>query len=80
MGEPKKLYRDFQGGWVGGVCAGLADYLTLDVTLVRVLFVVGLVLTGVFPLALVYLVLWAMIPAKPPTPAAAGVPPPAQQS
>jgi phage shock protein C len=80
MSEPKKLYRDFQGGWVGGVCAGMAEYFAVDATLVRVLFVLGLILTGIFPLTLVYLVMWAMVPPKPVAPPAAGVPPPVQQS
>lgn len=80
MSEPKKLYRDFQAGWVGGVCAGLAEYLAVDATVVRVLFLAGLVLTAFFPFALVYLIMWAVVPPKPPAAAAAGVPPPVQQS
>lgn len=41
----KKLYRNRQKGIVGGVCAGLADYFELDITLVRIFFVVSLVFT-----------------------------------
>lgn len=44
----KKLYRNKQEGKIGGVCAGIADYLEVDVTMVRVIFVVMLCLTG-FP-------------------------------
>ena len=36
----KRLYRKREGRIVAGVCAGLADYLGIDVTLVRVAFVV----------------------------------------
>lgn len=48
-------------GPVAGVCGGLGDYLGVDPTVVRVLAVLGMVLT--FPLGpLVYLVLWAVVP------------------
>lgn len=45
----------------GGVTLGLAEYLNIDVTLVRVLFVV-LIFTP-FPAIITYLVLWAVLPA-----------------
>ena len=35
-----RLYRDPEHGLLAGVCAGIADYLAIDVTLVRVAFVV----------------------------------------
>jgi phage shock protein PspC (stress-responsive transcriptional regulator) len=34
------LRRAYEGRLIAGVCAGLADYLAIDVTLVRVAFVV----------------------------------------
>lgn len=45
MSEKKKLYRDTENGKIFGVCAGLADYFDVDVTIVRVIFVF-LVLCG----------------------------------
>lgn len=33
-----KIYKDRQNAKVCGVCAGLADYLNLDVTLIRVVW------------------------------------------
>lgn len=59
-GAGRKLFRDTQAGSVGGVAAGLAWYLKLDVTLVRVLFVV-LTLAGGGGL-LLYLILWIVVP------------------
>jgi phage shock protein PspC (stress-responsive transcriptional regulator) len=58
----KKLQRDTQHKMIAGVCAGLADYLNMDVTLVRVLFLVTVIFhgCGVIP----YLVLWAVLPKK----------------
>ncbi len=43
---PRKLYRSRDERIVAGVCGGLADYLNMEVGLVRVLFVVLTVLTG----------------------------------
>ena len=34
------LRRAYQGRLLAGVCAGLADYLAIDVTLIRIAFVV----------------------------------------
>jgi phage shock protein PspC (stress-responsive transcriptional regulator) len=44
---------------LGGVCGGLAQYLGVDSTLVRLAFVL-LAMSGVSPL--VYLILWVVIP------------------
>jgi phage shock protein C len=41
-----KFYLDKKHGKVMGVCAGLADYTGFDVTLVRILFVLGVVMGG----------------------------------
>ena len=57
---------------LGGVCGGLAEYLTLDPTLLRVLFVVLALFGGHAVLA--YLVLLILIPIEPehPAPASSG--------
>ncbi len=59
-GAGRKLFRDTQAGSVGGVAAGLAHYLRVDVTLVRVAFVV--LLLGFGTGFLLYLVLWLVVP------------------
>ena len=41
-----KFYLDKKHGKVMGVCAGLADYTGFDVTLVRILFVLGVFMGG----------------------------------
>jgi len=58
----KKMQRDEQHKMIAGVCAGLAEYLNVDVTLVRVIFVVVLLLKGVAILP--YIVLWIVMPKK----------------
>jgi phage shock protein C len=50
---------------IAGVCAGLAHHFGLDVTLVRVLYVVVSILSVAFPGILVYIVLWLVIPEEP---------------
>jgi phage shock protein PspC (stress-responsive transcriptional regulator) len=45
---------------VGGICGGLAEYFNVDVTLIRILFVV-LALAGGSGL-LLYLVMWIIVP------------------
>jgi len=42
---PKRLYQISDGAMISGVCKGLAAYLHIDVTIVRVAFVVLAVLT-----------------------------------
>lgn len=58
---PKKLYRLPKEGKIAGVCAGLADYLELDVTLVRLVFVVLTLASGGFGI-LIYIILAVVMP------------------
>jgi phage shock protein PspC (stress-responsive transcriptional regulator) len=53
----KRLYRDEQNKVLGGVCAGIANYLNLDPILVRVLWIL---LFGISFFA--YLLLWIAVP------------------
>ncbi len=75
-GGPRKLMRSSTDKKLGGVCAGLADYLDMDVTLVRVLWVIiGFCAAGTG--ILVYLVLWIVLPLAP-LPVAVATPAPPQ--
>ncbi len=47
---------------IAGVVGGLAEYLGMDSTLARVLFVVLSLISAAFPGAVVYLILWLVIP------------------
>jgi phage shock protein PspC (stress-responsive transcriptional regulator) len=58
----KKLYRNNEDSIIAGVCGGLADYFEVDVTLIRVIFV--LLLIGGGSGFLIYLVLWLITPLK----------------
>lgn len=57
----KRLTRTAWDAPVSGVCGGIARYLGVDPTLIRVLAVIAMVFT--FPVGpIVYAVLWAIIP------------------
>lgn len=58
-----KLYRSTDGKMMGGVCAGLADYFRIDVTLIRLLWVVTILAQGAGLLA--YIIAWIAIPESP---------------
>jgi len=59
----KVLVRSRKGRMVAGVCAGVAQYFGLDVTLVRVIVAVVSVITGGAGV-LAYLVAWVIIPGE----------------
>jgi phage shock protein PspC (stress-responsive transcriptional regulator) len=50
---------------VAGVCGGIAEWLGWDPTLVRLLYVLGSLVSAAFPGVLVYLVLWFVMPKAP---------------
>jgi phage shock protein C len=57
----KVLVRSRKGRMVAGICAGIAEYFGVDVTLVRVIVAVLAVITGGAGV-LAYLVAWAIVP------------------
>ncbi|MFA6401769.1 MAG: PspC domain-containing protein [Salinivirgaceae bacterium] len=50
---------------IAGVCAGLAEWLGWDVTLIRVLYALVSILSAGFPGILVYIILWIVMPVEP---------------
>jgi len=60
LNNGRKYFRDTDNGKIGGVAAGLAPYLNLDVTLIRVLLLAGL-FAGGFTF-LLYIILWIVAP------------------
>ncbi|HEX7555776.1 MAG TPA: PspC domain-containing protein [Leptolinea sp.] len=61
--EPKKLYRSVRNKMLGGVAAGLADYLNIDSTLVRLGFVALALMGG--PGIVIYIIMWLVVPQEP---------------
>jgi phage shock protein C len=62
VAEPRKLYRSRTDKRIAGVAGGLAQYLSLDPTAVRVLFIVLAVLGAGLP---IYLAMWILVPEEP---------------
>ena len=58
----RPLRRSRRHRMVAGVCGGIAEWLGWDPTLVRVLYVVGSILSVAFPGILVYIILWIIVP------------------
>ena len=61
--EERKLYRSRSDRMIGGVAAGLGDYLNVDTTIMRLLFVFFALAGG--PGILVYLVMLLVVPEEP---------------
>lgn len=59
----KKLVRPFHGRKVAGVCLGVAQYLGVDVTLIRLLWVFALIPGGI-PGLVPYIICWIFIPSE----------------
>jgi phage shock protein C len=70
----KRLHRSRTERMIAGVCGGIAEYLDIDPTIVRLIWVLISLLAGAG--ILLYLICWIIIPADLPTPPAG---PPAQR-
>jgi phage shock protein C len=64
MNTQKRLYRSTQERMFAGVCGGIAEYLDVDPTLVRLFFVALTLLSGGQGL-LIYIVLMLVVPEQP---------------
>jgi phage shock protein C len=61
MNDIKTLYRSKSNRMIAGVCAGLGDYLNVDPTIIRLLFVLGF-FTFNGAILLVYLIMAIVTP------------------
>lgn len=59
----KKLQRNQQDKMIAGVCSGLAEHFDIDVTWIRIAFVLAVMLGASGILA--YIILWIVVPKKP---------------
>ncbi len=65
MGTPP-LRRSTERCMIAGVIGGLAEHFGLNVTLLRIVYLVGSILSAAFPGVLVYVLLWILIPKRGP--------------
>lgn len=61
----KKLYRSNQDKMICGICGGLGDYLGIDSTLIRLIFVFAAVFTAFIPAAIGYVIAAVIMPVEP---------------
>jgi phage shock protein C len=59
--QTKTLTRSTDDKWLGGVCGGVARYLDVDPTVVRLLTVVATIL-GLGSVIVAYVVAWILMP------------------
>jgi len=58
----RPLRRSSTNRVIAGVVGGLAEYFGVDPTLMRVIYVVGSIVSAAFPGLLVYVLLWLLMP------------------
>ncbi len=58
----KKLYKSKKNRVLSGILGGLGEYYAIDPTVVRIVFVILLLVTGFFPFGIAYLVAYFLIP------------------
>ena len=61
----KTLYRLMDKKMIGGVCAGLAEYLDIDLSVMRLIFIGLWLVTALFPMVIFYIIAWIVIPEAP---------------
>lgn len=64
MATHRKLYRSDKNRMVAGIFAGIEDFAGVDATVMRVIFVVFVIFTGVFPGVLAYFLAALIIPSE----------------
>lgn len=62
--QPKRLYRSQSNKVIAGVCGGIAEYLGVDPTVVRIAWVL-LSILPLIPGIILYVIAWIIIPVNP---------------
>lgn len=60
--EQKKLYRSKTDRMISGICGGLGEYTSVDPTVIRLIGVLIVLCTGIFPGVLAYIICTFVIP------------------
>ena len=61
----KRVMRSRSDRKIGGVCAGLASYFDIDVIIVRLVWVIVTISSGILPGIVAYVLSWIIIPEEP---------------
>jgi phage shock protein PspC (stress-responsive transcriptional regulator) len=61
--DKKRFYRPIHGRKIAGVASGIANYFSIDVTIIRILWIL-LLLPGGLPGILPYILFWIVMPSE----------------
>ncbi len=59
-----RLYRSRRNRKLAGVLGGIAEYFKVDATLIRIIYIILLFITGVVPLFFCYMIAWMIMPER----------------
>ncbi len=62
LNSPKRLIRSRKDRMLAGICGGIAEYMVVDPTVVRLIFALATFFTVLFPGVLIYLIMWIVVP------------------
>lgn len=65
METHKKLYRSNNNKVVAGICGGLGEYLDMDPVVLRLLWLMLVIFTGIFPGIIAYILAVLLVPKRP---------------
>jgi len=60
-----RLYKAKKNKILVGVCGGIAEFFSIDATIVRLIFVFLMIITAILPMLITYVVAWIIIPEDP---------------
>ncbi len=58
----KRLYRSKEDRQIAGIFGGLGELYNIDPNVMRLLAVLGLLVTGIFPILVTYIIAWIILP------------------
>lgn len=61
----KRLYKSKANKSIGGVIGGVGDYFDIDPVLLRVVWILIVIFTGVFPGLIAYILAMIIVPERP---------------
>lgn len=61
----KKLYRSETNKMLAGICGGVAEYFSVDATAIRLVWLLIVIFTGVFPGVIAYILALFIMPLPP---------------
>lgn len=61
----KKLHRSKTNKTFTGLLGGIGEYLDIDPVIIRIIFIFLLIVSGIWPAVLVYILGWLVVPLSP---------------